>query len=318
MYNYEQKEAFIRDYTNSISTASQCVILFNTVAQFENEWQADVCTRSTAELQPMIDKIIGLRTTAKCARLIVLREYVRWCTKQNIPQVNDGIFHVNTAAVEKIKAQMVANPAELQKYLNTMFAPDEKETVECIYRCYFWLAYAGINEEDVFKINSEDVDLGNMVINFNGKSFPIYKEAIPAFRNAINLKQFAYIHPNYNHVVMKDRAPGNILLRTMSASEVPSRKAFRTEMSRRSRKVVNMNEKRLSYERVKLSGLFYRVYTQEILEDVVDFMPIAEAQMCGKDYKLDSGRNTRNAKARQIAQDYLDDYRRWKLAFVKI
>ena len=40
--------------------------------------------------------------------------------------------------------------------------------------------------------------------------------------------------------------------------------------------------------------------------------------MSGKEYKLDSGRNTRDAKKRQIARDYLDNYRRWKLAFVKI
>ena len=42
---------------------------------------------------------------------------------------------------------------------------------------------------------------------------------------------------------------------------------------------------------------------------------VAAQQMVGKTYKLDSGRNTPEAKKRQLARDYMDDYERWKLAF---
>lgn len=316
MYNYEQKESFIRDYTNNLVTASGCVNLFNRVEKYEERWGDDVCTRSVSELQPMVDDIIGLRTTARCARLIVLREYARWCISNGIPGASDSIFRVNTAAVSKVKAQTVFNPAELQKHLDILFLPEDKESVDCIYRCYMWLAYCGIEEDDAFKIACENVDFDNMVINYQGKRFPIYKESVAAFKNAVNLKQFAYIHPLYFNVVMKDRASGNNLLRTTANNCNPQ--SFKTEISRTEKANEKLTGKRLSYSRVKLSGLFYRAYIQELLGDTIDFLAVAEEQMSGKEYKLDSGRNTRDAKKRQIARDYLDNYRRWKLAFVKI
>ena len=316
MYNYEQKELFIRDYTNNLVTASGCVNLFNRVEKYEERWGDDVCTRSVGELQPMVDDIIGLRTTARCARLIVLREYARWCISNGIPGASDSIFHVNTAAVSKVKAQTVFNPAELQKHLDILFLPEDRESVDCIYRCYMWLAYCGIEEDDAFEIACENVDFDNMVINYQGKKYPIYKESVAAFKNAVNLKQFAYIHPLYFNVVMKDRALGNNLLRTTANNCNPQ--SFKTEISRTEKANEKLTGKRLSYSRVKLSGLFYRTYIQELLGDTIDFLAVAEEQMRGKEYKLDSGRNTRDAKKRQIARDYLDNYRRWKLAFVKI
>ena len=47
----------------------------------------------------------------------------------------------------------------------------------------------------------------------------------------------------------------------------------------------------------------------------VDFSGEASKFMEGKTYKLDTGRNTPEAKKRAVVNDYMQDYERWKAAF---
>ena len=96
---------------------------------------------------------------------------------------------------------------------------------------------------------------------------------------------------------------------------VPTLKALRVELSRRSKQNSDKTPLKLSYFRVWISGVFYRMYEQEIIGVPPDFNAIAYQQMEGKTYKLDSGRNTMEAKRRQLVRDYEEDYERWKLAW---
>lgn len=57
------------------------------------------------------------------------------------------------------------------------------------------------------------------------------------------------------------------------------------------------------------------MYEKEAAGDTPDFSSIVSEQMSGKTYKLDTGRNTQDAKKRQLVRDYMEDYQRWKLAF---
>ena len=80
-------------------------------------------------------------------------------------------------------------------------------------------------------------------------------------------------------------------------------------------KFIFKTDLKLSYFRVWISGLFYRMYERERAGMPVDFSAAAAQFMEGKTYKLDRGRNTPEAKKRQLTRDYLEDYERWKLAF---
>lgn len=315
MYNEELKTKFVRGYTNSISTAEVCQTIFNAFEQYEVEWGADLCTRSTEELQPVVDGLVGFRARSKWMRLIILKDYVKWCIGMKVPGACDGMLKIETVGLEKVKHQTVASPLHLQRYLNSICEPESEETTDNIYRCFYWLAYGGVAEEDILSIKCSDVDLNNMVVRYNDTEVPIYREALPAFKNCVNLTQFVYKHPNYDKLVYKDRAYGDTLVRGIRSA--PSIKAMRVELSRRSKAKIDegKTDLKLSYFRVWISGLFYRMYERERAGMPVDFSAAAAQFMEGKTYKLDRGRNTPEAKKRQLTRDYLEDYERWKLAF---
>ena len=63
------------------------------------------------------------------------------------------------------------------------------------------MAYGGIDEDDTILIRNEDVDFSEMIIRYKTISVPIYREALPAFRNAVNLTSFVYKHPNYSKTI---------------------------------------------------------------------------------------------------------------------
>ena len=314
MYNAELKTRFIQDYTKSVATAKVCETIFNQVEPYELIWNADLCTKNADELQPVVDCIVGFRVRSKWMRLIILKDYVKWCMNvASIPGACDGMLQINTTGLEKVKQQTVASPLHLQRYLDQICSPESDKSTDNVYRCFYWLAYGGVAEADILTIKCSDVDFGNMVVQYKGTEIPIYREAIPAFKNCVELTQFVYNHPNYTKTVWKERADGDTLIRGRSADM--SLYAYRVEISRRAKKNEGKTHMRLSYFRTWISGVFYRAYEREMVGEKPDFNAIAAEQMVGKTYKLDSGRNTIDAKRRQLARDYMNDYERWKLAF---
>lgn len=317
MYNEEQKTKFVREYTHSLSMAKLCESIFNKIESFEQEWGADICTRTSTELQPVIDKIVGFRARSKWSVLIMLKDYVKWCIGNGVTDACDGMLQIKTVGVENVKTQMVSIPKHLQKYLDEICDAEDKQTTDNIYRCFYWLAYSGMKEEDILKVKCSDVDFTNMVVHYNGEEFIIYREAIPAFQNCSKLDSFVYNHPLYSadKVVIKPRAEGDTLVRGIRS--VSTIKVMRMTLSRKSKECFDSGRTKLklSYYRVWLSGLFYRMYEFEKSGLPVDFTDAAIKYMEGRDYKFEKGCKNESIKKREIAKDYLEDYQRWKLAF---
>ena len=314
MYNEEMKSRFIREYTGSLNTANVATTIFNAMEEYEKSWNADLCTRSSEELQPVITEITGLRSRSKWMALTILKEYVKWCITMKVPGACDGMLQIKTVGLDKVKHQMVSSPLHLQKFLDDVFDPESEETLDNIYRCYFWMAYGGIDEEDTILIQNEQVDFGQMVIYYKTTNVPIYREALPALRNAVSLNSFLYKHPNYSKPVRRDRVPGNTLMRGIRATT----KTFtmRTTLSKRNIKAIEdgLTDLQLSFYRVRMSGLFYRVYEMERAGIPTSFSEAALRVMDGKTYTL-HGREKLEHRQNKIERSYLEDYQRWKLAF---
>lgn len=317
MYNEELKTRFIQEYTQSLSRAEACQQAFNAIEPYEEQWGADLCTRSTAELEPIIEQLVGFRVRSRWQRIIIFRQYVKWCIVNHVKDACDGMLHVENVGLSKVRTQMVANPTQLQMYLDVICEPESEQTTDNIYRCFYWMAYSGMGEEAILNAKCSDVDFENMVIHSGGEEFEIYRQAIPAFKNAATLTEFVYKHPNYppDKKVIRNRAPGNTLIRGIRSTT--SALALRVELSRRSKKFLEdgSTDKQLSHYRVWLSGLFYRMHQRELAGIPVDFSGEASKFMEGKTYKLDTGRNTPEAKKRAVVNDYVQDYERWKAAF---
>ena len=318
MYNEELKKQFMKSYAktqNNESTLKLCETVFKAFEESEREWDADLCTRTASELQPVIGKIVGLRVRSKWVKLLILKDYVRWCIAMDVPGVRDDMLSITNVGLDKVKTQTIPNPTALQKYLDIICLPESLKTTDNIIRCYFWLAYAGMQEDDIFEIMCGDIDFDNMEIKYakRNRTVPIYKEAIKSLRDCSELEYFSYIHPNNPEHKLRQRLPGNLLLRGIRANF--TKEYTRTAMSRRAKENNDKTDLRLSYFRVWISGVFYRAHEGELAGIKPDFSAIAQEQMEGKTYKLDSGRNTMAAKHRQLTRDYEEDYERWKLAW---
>lgn len=318
MYNTELKEKFAKEYTEKISVRDACLSVFNAFEKYETKWDADLCTQSKETLEPVVENLLGLRAKSQQLRFVILQEYVKWCLKNKVPGACDGMLLVDVSALSKMKRQTVKNPMHLQRYLNEICDTESEHTADNTLRCFYWMAYGGMGEEDIFRVRSKNVDLQNLLVHLDGTDYPIYREAIPAFKNCMTLTQFLYKHPNYgaDKTVYRDRADGDILIRGIRA--IPSVMSMRAELSRRSKRCFDEGRTtlQLSYYRAWISGVFYRTYEAELAGIPVDFSGVAANFMHGKTYKLESGRNTPMAKQRKLAADYTVDYERWKATLI--
>ena len=315
MFNEELKDRFSKEYSDSISMRKACYRAFTALEKYETEWGADLCTQPVEVVQKVIDELTGLRSKSINSRFSIYKEYVKWCIKNNIPGACDGTLMVDVSGIEKMRKHTVKNPRHLQRYLDEICDKESDFTTDNTMRCYHWLAYSGMNEEEILLVSKNHIDFQKMSIVFNNNEYPIYREAVPCIVNCINLVQFRFKHPNYSadKDVFRNRVSGDLLMRGIRGT--PSLASIRTELSRRSRKCIEdgRTSMQLSYRRIWLSGLFYRMYEDELAGFEPDFYSIVLKENKGKKYKLDSGRNTIEAIYRKLAKDYLNDYLRWKM-----
>lgn len=318
MYNEALKNQFVTEYAKSISKSDVCISAFNAMAPYEEQWGADLCTKTQEELEPVVENLVGFRVQSKWLRLSIYRDYVKWCLANNVPGACDGMLKVEALGLSKVRTQMVANPLQLHRYLDLICESESEETTDLLYRCFYWLSFCGLEEEDIFKVKCSDVDFYDMVIRHDGYEYEIYRESIPTLKRLATLDEFVYKHPNYlpGKTVYRHRVPGDILIRGVRT--VPSARSMRSELTKRSKLHFDAGhtDKQLSHYRVWLSGLFYRMYERERAGMPVDFSAEASKYMEGRTYKFDSKRNTVDAKRRVIMGEFLQDYYRWKAALL--
>lgn len=314
MYNKELKTEFISWYSDSAATRNMCRVVFEKCSPFEEKFGGDICTMPEKVLTPILESLSGARGKSFIPRIVMLREYCSWCVTTGVQGSCRDILNVRISGLNKIAETMVSGPTHLQKCLNDICDPETDNTIDCIYRCYYWLSFAGMREDDILRVCGKDIDFENMEAHFEGMDYPIYREAINAFRNAVFLREFVYTNPRYDNI-MRNRVDGDILMRGIRGTV--TKDSMRVELSRRSRRALDagVTDKRISHYKIWLSGLFYRMYENERAGYPVTFDGAAEAFMEGRIYKLDSGRNTPEAKKRQIIKEFYDDYERWKLVF---
>lgn len=315
MYNARQKTSFLKSYTQSISTARVATTVFNAFEPYETAWGADLSTRSKEELQPVLEKVLGLRTSSQGMSLTILREYVKWCLLTKTPDACDAMLHTEVLGLSKIRRQMVSSPLHLQKSLDEVFESENENTIDITYRCYYWMAFAGIYESDTLSVKNSDINFTEMEINYRDTHVPIYREALPTFRKAVELQSFIYIHPNYNNKIWRNRIPGDTIMRGVRAETRIL--AIRAVTSRTFAAALDSGKTthQLSFRRAWMSGLFYRMYERERAGLPVDFTEAAVEFADHGDLLNRSRSISRNTFIANKKKEYMEDYQRWKIAF---
>jgi hypothetical protein len=321
MYNPELKNRFLSSQTTRITTYIQ---MFEATAKFEENLQADICTLSAKELEPILENIIGVRDSSKSLRLANLRTYVKWCVANGVDGVCEDILHIKTVGSSKISKTMAANPLHFQRYLNALFDAEDMMTIDLVYRCYLWLAYIGMNEDEIMNTKSSDVDIENMVVYLADnhceikEGLPIYREALQTIKLCATLNKFIYITSQYT--TQRARVEGDLLLRGWKT--MPSAQTIRSVISHRINNAIKNKTTELSIScyRAYLSGVFYRVYEQECLNTIFNleevFREIAYKDIIKKEPITASQAQT-ECNIRRRVNGYITDYNRWKDVYHK-
>ena len=313
MYNEKVKKEFIDDFTSSVSVGRQCVFLFNALEPYEVKWGADICTQRVEIITPVLEQMVGLRKSSFHTRLRILKAYGNWCIENDIPGARTGLLRVKVSGVDKLATETVRSPGHLQSFLNCVYDDVNLGTVDNIYRCYYWLAYAGVREENIPEIKTSDVSFEDMIITGPGGGAIIYREAIPVFKSCVYSKEFlnkqsdyAIGRPKYNM-----RVDGDELIRGVRSR--PDVGRLRTLISRHNQICIKQGktELRLSYYRTWLSGLFYRMYEFELAGKEVSFEDITDDYIANRTYKT-SEQSLAQSRKRDISYHFMKDYNRWK------
>lgn len=311
MYNTDVKSRFIQSYSTSLTVRRACISLFNALQRYEEAWGADLCTRSSEVLQPIIDKYVGIRDNARGISVSIIKAYIKWCVDNGVPGAVDGLSGVVFDFVPKIRSQMLANPTHLKKCLDETFNPESDGATDMLLRCFCYLAYMGLPENEILPLRVSDIDWHNMVVRTGGEEYQIVREAVPTLRFCANSPILKLKHPHYETTV--ERTVSDALMR--GGHGVVTLSALRVSLSRATAMAVSLGQcgVSLSYGRLWLSGFFYRAYQQEISGFPPDFESAATDRAMPSGPEMDDG--TARAKIKRAARDFERDYEQWKRAF---
>ena len=314
MYNEALKQRFIQENAGSDMTRKSLTTVFNAIEKYEQDWNADCCTKTAEELQPMLNEVIGIRSNSRGVTMSLLHSYARWCLQNNVSGACRGMLEASVDNSGKIRQQMVQGPLQLQQYLNTVFPPEEDKTVDLVYRCYLWCAFIGLEEDAVLELRTQDVDLNAMTVSYGEKVYYLPQEAGSAFRMVVELESFNYSHKNYG-TICRERNEGDMLLRGYKGeTKIRTLRAAVTDAGAAAVKD-GKTQRRLTYDKAKLSGLFYRIYERECNGAEPGFDRLASEWASSKqleDADPNKYRIMRNKKKRELENDYAN----WKHAFM--
>lgn len=309
MYNEELKTRFFESEKLSESVQTKYRSIFKRTSKWENKYGKDLCLIDDVNiLQEIFDDVSGISYRTSYTTKSTLKRYLDWCVGSKISGAVNIIDSIKIKNVDDFKNTMVQDPLHFQKFLNDIFDNEEKNTIENTYRCLYWLGFAGVKSIDTTEIKTDDVDFTTMSVKYKNESYPIYKEGVTCFRKCVELREFHFIHPRYESVL--DRHNSDQLLRGIRGDMV-----FSTSYSRISRRITaNNTDTKLSYEKARMSGFFYRMYEQEVYGVKLDFKEIAQEYMSDRTYHLKNTHAVQRVR-NTIAKSFEEDYNKWKVAF---
>lgn len=317
MYNPEQKERFIADFTESENTAANCRRLFNQTEPFEEKAGCDLCAMRPEDplCRELASKLVSLRGESREKRLDTAKSYVRWCVKNEVPGAALDFLNVTPSWYGRFRQRMAGSPGDLLRLLDQSFDKPQAETVDVVYRCYLWLSFMGLDAEESVKLTEQDVSLQSRTVRSGEKTYPIPAEAFEDFKQCRSLPGFVFVHPKYNGPSYIERPDSPQFLKGLRSETDET--YLSTAVYRAQKKNAGENGRIVSCTSLQASGLFYRTYEAERAGIEPDFKRLAEEETVRAEEKR--GETYSNTLFRQrVTQKRKaleDDYERWKFVF---
>lgn len=323
MYNAERKLAFIEDKGYSPSSKRDLISKFEGFSVYEEKFGKDLSQMDIQELQVAFDSVSGIGRLTVRQMKSILKNYVRWCKSEGL-QTTDSILHIRLDSDEKIsqvRDTMVKSPSHLKSIMDEgadgepIFAPAEKETMDIVYRTFYWMAFAGMSDKDALLVRTANIDFKNRQIVYDGVRYELYEEGLEDVKKAATLNDFWYEHPNYG-VRRRKRTDGDLLLRGFTKG-TPNL----IQMRNGSPKGMGGSDSRkwgLTYRRILESGIFYRAREFESVGKwswaLQMFTDVILRDLKSGRIKIPDGKDFSYIEKIK-KKHYIEEYERWKLAF---
>lgn len=277
IYNEKVKGRFMWESERELRRGSNAYVSYATMFQisgaFESRAGKDLAELSADELKKVCD-LFAKHTSDRVLRYTTnLLRYLRWY-KNKYPDKDIGAaWKWVMGQLDKYRISLVASPTHLQLELNKIFRPEESDTIDNIYRTYFWLAFSGLRDkENACKVSIDDVRIDEMKFFANGVSFYLYPQSIKAVSRAAKCTSLNYEHPNYKGgIVSRDRYDSQMLLRGIKQDADIESLMVGVKKKTAAVCAKDPTAKRLTYRSVYDSGLFYRQLDLEASGMDVDF-----------------------------------------------
>lgn len=314
MYNSDLKLRFIKEKNKSVSRAKVFSSVFQGFEQFEQKAGVDLCAMSVEQLQDAFDSMRIVKSSVSSEYICMMREYAKWCADTGVDGATGNIFQISGAGVSAVKETMIANPLHLQMILDGIFGSEDEETMDNVYRAFFWLAYCGVHIGDIAKIRRQDVKDGGTSVYVDGKRYRIYSDGAKSIMNCASLSSFMRMNSNYKKArgTRFPRVDGDLLLRGIVGELKVSSIVTITARSIRLANTDGRIKSRISYQTVWTSGLYFYAYQREKAGIDPDFEFMAKLSMSDRDF-IDEEHIKRGV--RNGIRRHREDYNRWKIAF---
>ncbi len=206
---------------------------------------------------------------------------------------------------EKYKNSMISSPEHLASVFKYNFDPIWMRTIDCLYRCFWWMAFAGVPSKYATSILKSEVNTKTRKIRHKGEVYIIPDAAIAVFDIAVEADAFNYTHPLYIKAVKRERVKSSYLMSGFRNTQMGFRYADKL-----CRMLTKEKGFYLTYERIYLSGVFYRVLQAEQEGTKPDFRWLAEEQLEEKNQPY-------NEEALKLKiRNLKNKYKKWKRVFL--
>ena len=309
MYNTELKERFLNDTFSSEYIKRNYIGLFNATEKYEEREKTDLNALSVSVLQEIVDSFRGASVPTRSNKVTAMKNYCEWCLKNGIvSELTWKRSSINYSEKNMAINTAIKSPMHLQKYLDEVFDKEEDNTSALIFRCYIWLAYAGVRETSINTITRGHIDLMNRKIIIDNRKFVLYEQAVPTIKKCMELTEFNYIHPNYG-IAVRTRSDGDLLVRGTGDGDGVDLQVIRSELTRKSKRAISRGVQpiMISYSKVILYGVCYRAWQREIANGYLDIDTAVDELIYAKNLKND---------VKAIKRIFKRDYEFWKQSLI--
>lgn len=313
MYNKNLKEKFFAPSSGETPTLllqNEFSLLFNVSERYEAEARVDLYDLDFSEVKKIKKEFreqgsvfIGSDRTDS-----MFLQYLQWCQRNNVEVSPDsGLIVYCQKAAENYSRKHVSTPKNLRRALDQCFDFENEETLDNVYRAYYWLAYMGIrSQKSLEQITCDDVDLERKIVKCEGAEYPIYKEAMPSIRKCKELSTFNYKHPEYSQVSRRERCAGDKLLcRYKTDAEIKMMGEMLRGGFTRNRTKIMFGR---TYSAVNRSGGMYKIY-------MAKRAGADESAVINEIIRNTGDKGDVRSRARRIEYEYRSEYRLWLEAF---